>query len=156
MYQITKEPLTEELIKEVEPLTKRNGEVMEGIPFKTDMDWDQLMILQGAGCLIGITARDEGGNLGGYLSAVVHNSLNHKGRRVAAELGLFVDPDFTDGWTGYKLLKGLLAEDNVDFNLVGIPPGNRASIFLKRLGFKPVEVVYGRKGGAWARHQRQQ
>lgn len=108
-------------------------------------DWSRYMWLAQAGMLAVVTARDEG-KLVGYYFGIVQPHLHY-----ASSLTAFTDiywlmPEHRRGWAGYRLLKtaiGFLRSIGVQRMFIVEKLAHPHAAVFKRLGFKPVETVYG-------------
>lgn len=92
------------------------------------------------------TVRDEG-KLVGYFLVLVFKHLHYQGNTYAQNDVVFVTKEYRKGFTGIKLIKfaeECLKEDGVDVFNINVKKHKDFGPVLERLGFKPVETVYGK------------
>lgn len=131
------------------PLLRRHhveaGLEQQAVPF--DPDWDRLFALDRAG-IVGLTTARVDDLLVGYALSVVTKPLWHAGTLAAHIEGVYLDPLYRQGLTGYRLLKehvSSLRQSGVRVIKSEAPDRidhGRLAILLRRLGMKPIERVY--------------
>jgi hypothetical protein len=132
------------------PFAQHAAEVnVETAHIPIEPDWNRLLQLDLAGILHVLTARFEG-RLVGYVVDFVLPSLQHASTLSAIVEGVWLDPVYRQGWTGYNLLKendaGLrrLGARFARFEVTSHFAADRGTLglLLKRLGYKLVGHTY--------------
>ena len=106
-------------------------------------DWEGYSMLEAAGRLHIITARDDG-KLVGYFFADIGYGLHNHTSLISGTDMFYLDPEYRKGLNGYRLLK--TAIEGLEFDKMKIQTKidrNLGRIF-ERLGFRAAEIVYTR------------
>ena len=130
------------------PLLKvHQDEVAQFKDIKLDPDFSQYQAVQDAGRLRVYTMRVRG-ELMGYASFLVANSLHCKGSYQALQDTLFLLPRVRRGLAGYRFLKWCdrqLQIESVQVVYHEVTDSRDFGALLKRLGYKKVSTFYARR-----------
>lgn len=132
---------------EIESLIDQEWEEIGDEPdIKPDIDWKQVALMEEVGMLLAFTARDDG-KLVGYCLVTKSVGLANKALVIAESQALFVSKEHRGGRVAINIIKfaeKCLKEDGVNrFNInssayIDLTP------LMNRLGFKKIEVKFGR------------
>lgn len=112
------------------------------VPLNPDIDTFRL--LEEAGLLLIVTARD-GGKMVGYHVSIVRPHLHYKQSLTAYADMYFIHPDYRQGMTGVRLFKFLeqeLRERGVDRIYQGTKVHKDMGRLFERLGYKETERLF--------------
>lgn len=135
---------------EAEPLLKRHWEEIalnkDKVPL--DPDWPVYAELEKAGFLLITTARNERGELNGYVADVLHGALHYRSQRVAENDIFWLAPERRGGLEGFRLLRAADANavssgankfvKHVKIHSPG--PGK----LLERMGYVATDIIYAK------------
>lgn len=112
-----------------------------------DPDWDRFAVLENAGCLHVLTARDRAGLLVGYIVHIVAPALHYRTLIQAHDDAHYLAPAYRRGMAAVRMfraaeamLKGL-GVAAVTYHTKTRDGNDRGAVF-KRLGYQPVETLY--------------
>lgn len=112
------------------------------VPLNPDVD--TFRVLEQAGLLLIVTARD-GEKMVGYHVTIVRPHLHYKHSLTAYADMYFIHPDYRQGMTGVKLFKyleGVLRERGVDRIYQGTKIHKDMGRLFERLGYKETERLF--------------
>lgn len=112
------------------------------VPLNPDLDTFRL--LEEAGLLLIVTARD-GEKMVGYHVTIVRPHLHYKHSLTAYADMYFIHPDYRQGMTGvrlFKYLEGVLRERGVDRIYQGTKTHKDMGRLFERLGYKETERLF--------------
>lgn len=109
-------------------------------------DYSKYLILDEAGMLHVLTARDEGKIIGYFISFIDHH-VHYKDHVFAINDILFIHPDYRKGSVGYKLFKSAeasLKEIGVSVLMIHAKVQHDFKPLMDKLGFDRVEYNYSK------------
>lgn len=134
-----------EVFKECLELGQRHYDEVEVksnlIPYNVNYSLVKIMADHNLLCVV--TARDEAGNLVGYLGNIIAEDF-FTSKLEAKELGIYLSPEARGGRTFYKMLKlmeKLMVERGVSTQYLMFKEGHDSG-FAERLGYVKTETVY--------------
>lgn len=85
----------------------------------------------------------------GYIAYLQSPNIFCKGEKIASVLAFYVDKNYTDGWTGYKLLRKSLDILKINYKIstvdMSLSIKKDFGSLVQRLGFKESETIYRKK-----------
>lgn len=112
-----------------------------------DPDWERFALLEDAGVLAVLTAREPGGRLAGYIVHVVFANLHYRSLLQAHDDAHYLAPEFRRGMAACRMFRA--AEEMLRARGVRavtyhtkLRAGNDRGAVFKRLGYEPVETLY--------------
>jgi GNAT superfamily N-acetyltransferase len=134
--------------REARPLLEKHWQdiALNKDKIKLNPDWDAYYLKEEMNQLKIFTARNSG-VLVGYFVVFTGNHLHYKDHIFATNDIIYMHPDHRKGFVGIKLIKfaeKCLKEDNISVLHINTKFHKDFSKVLERLGFAPVEAVYGK------------
>jgi len=113
-------------------------------------DWGRYQQLADLQMLETTTARNEAGDIVGYLIYIVAPHLHYKSSTTAMSDVLFLAPEYRRGTLGLKLLsraEDRLCERGVQRVIQNVKLHNDWGAILERMGYAPIERIYSKMLG---------
>jgi GNAT superfamily N-acetyltransferase len=115
------------------------------LPYPLRPDWQQYRMLEQAGVLMIVTARDQG-MLIGFFAMVIHPNINCRDQVVAFGNTLYLHPAYR-GTIGIRLIK--LAEQEAQARgaqcfMIASQAAKPINALLERRGYKATETIFAR------------
>ena len=144
--QIAKEKLTESLIQELYPLLKNHwAEVAHYKDIELDPDWDAYASLQEQGKYLSVIARDEFGQVAGYMGIATGPNAHYKNTMMGMVDVIYLSLPNRRGTTAAKLIRYAEELAEVDILHFHVKIQNDFSPLLERMGYEKVEYLLSKR-----------
>jgi len=141
-----KEQLSDALIDELMPLGAAHKQEVSSWPEEElSPDWPTYFGMQDIGCLLIVTARDDG-NLVGYSFCIIQNHLHYSKTKFAHQDLIYIDPSYRG--SGKKLIQfseDILRDMGVKHINQHVKEKPDFSPMLKRMGYRFCETIYTKR-----------
>lgn len=134
-------------LEEAQPLLARHfDEIAENKALhpRLDLDFTRYKMLDAAGKLHVLTARDDGKLVGYYIAQVDHN-LHYRHVVAGTDDAHYLAPEYRKGRTGIRLFiaaEAMMREIGVMIGIARVKEAHNHGAILQRLGWRPFERVY--------------